>query len=139
MREQEVDAARLGGQVVLQHPPIGIGLLGFAKQPLEIGDVAVDGDAEIAFAAVSAGDLVEGGLSVQIVDVPSEDAALAGPEALPHLGRRAVIDGARDLIETELTARLLRRGRAPKPQAEALRLGLRGARQEIADRPLTPR
>ncbi len=47
----------------------------------------------------------------------SEHAALAGPEALPDLGRGAVVDGARDLIETELTARLRRRGaaRVPKP------------------------
>ena len=112
MREQQVDAPQLGGQVILQHPPVGIGRFRFAEQPFEVGDVAIDGHAEITLETVAAGDLVEGSLAVEIVDMPSEHAALAGPEALPHLGRRAVVDGARDLIETQLTARLRRRRRA---------------------------
>ena len=66
---------------------------------------------------VAAGDLVERGLAVVIVDMPSEHAALAGPEALPDLGRRAVVDGARNLIETELAASACAGAgaRVPKP------------------------
>ena len=74
-------------------------MLGVAQQPLEIGDVAVDRGAEITVAIVAAADLVERRLAVEAVEMASENASLAGAEALPHLGGGAVVDGARDLIE----------------------------------------
>ena len=65
--------------------------------------------------------------------MPSEHAALAGPEALPYIGGGAGIDRPGDLIETQLAAGLRRRRGAA---TEAL-VGLRGAIEQIADRPLT--
>src|SRR5262245_50829082 len=109
MREQEIDASRLRGEIVLQHASRGIARLGFAKQAFEIGDVAVHGKPEFVLVAVAASDFIERGLTVGIVYLASEHAAVSGPEALPELRRRAVIDGAGDLVETELTALL--RGR----------------------------
>jgi hypothetical protein len=56
MREKEIDASRLRGQIVLQHASLGIARLGLAEQALEIGDVTVDGKAELVLAAVAARD-----------------------------------------------------------------------------------
>ncbi len=89
--------------------PSGSRRFGLAEQPLEVADIAVDRHAEIGLAIVAARDLVEGRLAVEGVDVPAEHAALAGPEALPHVGRGAVVDGAGNLVEPELSAALRRR------------------------------
>src|SRR4029450_5652902 len=137
MREQEIDASRLRGEIVLQHAARGIARLGFAKQAFEIGDVAVHGEAELVLMAVAASDFIERRLTVGIVDLASEHAAGSGPEALPELRRRAVVDGAGDLVETELTALL--RGRrvarcralkalAGRPRCTLLRCWARGVR-----------
>ena len=99
MGEQEVHAPRLRGHVVLHHPALGVVLLGLAQQPLEIADIAVDRGAEVAVAIVTLADLVECLLAVETVEVTPEHPALAGAEALPNLGRCAVVDGARDLVE----------------------------------------
>ena len=138
MREQEINASRLRGQIVLQHPSVGVGGFRLAEEPLEIGDVAIDGRAELVLAAVTAGDFVERRLALGIVDVASEHAALSGSEALPDLGRRAVVDGAGDLVETELTALLPWRGRTraeARDAAMAVSGGFGAARQEFAHRP----
>src|SRR5262245_5909187 len=104
MGEQEIDAPRLRGQIVLQHAALGIGRLGLAEQPLEVADIAVDRAAEIGLAIVAAGDLVERRLPLGAVDVTAENATLAGPEALPHVDRGAVVDGTGDLVEPQLAA-----------------------------------
>ena len=109
MGKQQINAPRLRGHVVLQHPPLRVGLLGLAQQPLEIADIAIDRGAEVCIAIVAAADLVERRLAVEAVEVASEHAALAGAEALPHLCRGAVIDRSCDLIEPE-TLRLPPRG-----------------------------
>ena len=99
MREQQIHAARLRGHVVLHHARIA--LLGIPQQPLEIGDVAVDRGAEVSVALVAPADLVERRLAVEAVEMAPKHPALAGAEALPHLGGGAVVDSARDLVETK--------------------------------------
>ncbi len=139
MRQQEVDAARLRGHVVLDHPAFGVVLLGLAQQPLEIPDIAIDRGAEFAVAVVALADLVEGRLPVEAIEVTAEHPALAGAETLPDLSRGAAIDGAGDLVEAEAFAhtpglRTLRPGRKGIGPLRRIARSI-GIGQEIADRP----
>ena len=111
MREQQIDASQLARQVVLQHAAIGVGGFRVAEQPLEVADIAVDRHTEIRLALVAARNLVERRLALDRVDVPAQHATLSRPEALPHVGRGPVVDGAGNLVEPELAAALRRRGR----------------------------
>src|SRR4029079_18592611 len=116
MREQQIDASRLARQVVLQHAAVGIGGFRVAEQPLEVADIAVDRHAEIGLTLVAARNLVERRLALDRVDVSAEHAPLAGPEALPHVARGTLVDGASDLVEPELAA-ALRRSRRRRAEA----------------------
>ena len=60
-------------------------------------DVAVDRLLELAVGAVAAADLLERLLPLQGVEPAREDVAFAALVALPQLGRRVVIDHARDI------------------------------------------
>src|SRR5665809_12414 len=102
MRKHEINASRFGSQVAVQHAPAWIGLLGLSEHALEVANIAVHGHAEIALALVTDGNLVEGRLAVEAVDVAPKHAPLAGPKTLPDIGRGGVIDGARKLVEAQL-------------------------------------
>ena len=110
MSEQEIDTARLRHEIVLQHAPVRIARLGLTEQPLEVADIAIDRHAEICIAIVAACDLVERGLAVEAVDMAPECAAIARPEAIPDIGRGALVDGSCELIEPELIAAAERGG-----------------------------
>ena len=97
MREHRVDLARVRRQVGLGDRLVAIGAGDVCQKLFEIGDVAIDGDAEFRLAVILALDLVEGLLALQGVEATGEDVAFATLIAAPEVYRGIVVDGAGDV------------------------------------------
>src|SRR5262249_23391041 len=143
--EHGVDFARLRGEIGARQHLAAVVARDFLEQPLELADIAVDGALEIAVAAVALADFLERLLAVHGVELAREHVAFAALVAIPHLGRRVVVEHAGDVdgerIErvggVALGARGLGRRRLPRSLTRCLarrRLGLvRGAREQLRE------
>ena len=85
MCQHRVDLAGVGRQVALRHYLVAIVAGDVAEQLFKVGDIAVDGGAELRFAVVFALDLVEGLLALQRVEAAGEDVALAALVTPPQI------------------------------------------------------
>ena len=126
--EHRIDLAGVRGEIGAAGGAVAVGAGHLGQQLLEIGDVAVDGGAELVVALIFLADLVEGLLALQGIEPPGEEVLLAATVTLPKLDRRIMVDGPRD-IERERAERraadIGRCGRSGRPVcgAVAARLG----------------
>src|SRR6516162_373170 len=97
VREQGVDQPGFRGEVAAQRLRPAILARDFVKQPLELGDVAVDRLLEVAVGAIFARDLVERLLTSRRIKPLGEGLALAALIAIPHLGREIAIHQTADV------------------------------------------
>src|SRR3546814_18862175 len=81
MGEHGIDLARVRGQVALGHRFVAVGARNIGEQFLEVGDVAIDGGAELRLAFVFPLDLVESLLAFQRVEATGEEIGRASCRA----------------------------------------------------------
>src|SRR5262245_62535057 len=97
VRQHGVDLAGLRREIRARHHLAAVVARDLVKQALELGNVAIDRLHELAVGAIFAADLLERALALHGVELAGEHIALAALVAVPQLGRRLMVDHARDI------------------------------------------